>query len=166
MHQVAEYLSSEAKQQKGAEADAFARSAFNRYYYAAFLSVREFLASIDSKWGSQNHSSLPDLLEKTLVERVRKQAKDLQKKELISESRQYALSKQAAQASTEIASILRIAYNVRVVADYKPEQLVSFNHADFELAQHTRAEAMNWKLRVDLAKGTLLRISKELGLVI
>lgn len=166
MHQVAEYLSSEAKHQNGADADAFARSAFNRYYYAAFLSVRDLLSSIDSKWGGLPHSGLPDILEKTLVERVRKQAKNLQKTNVITESRQHALTKQASQASTDIASILRIAYNVRVVADYKPEQFVIFNHSDFELVKHTRAEARNWKLRVDQAKGTLLRISKELGLVI
>lgn len=166
MHQVAEFLSCEAKgQKKPVDADAFARSAFNRYYYATFLSVRKFVAELDADWGRGSHSGLPDLLEGAVLKNIRNQAKKLAKQKAIAAPRVYAIMKQASQASSEIASILRIAYNVRVVADYKPEQLVLFNHADFALADHTRAEARNWKTRVDQAIGVLLGISKELGLV-
>lgn len=166
MHQVAEHLSSEAKVQKEPlDADAFARSAFNRYYYATFLGVRKFVSALDADWARRTHSGLPDLLEGDVLKIIRNQAKKLEKQGAITTSRVRAISKQAGQASSEIASILRIAYNVRVVADYKPEQLVLFNHADFALADHTRAEARNWKTRVDQAIGVLLGISKELGLV-
>jgi hypothetical protein len=60
MHQVAEHLSLQARAMTGNDADAFGRSAFNRYYYATYLSVRELLASLDSSWETQRHSAIPD----------------------------------------------------------------------------------------------------------
>lgn len=44
---VADHLSQIAKSRHADEADAFGRTAFNRYYYAAFLSTRELLMQIE-----------------------------------------------------------------------------------------------------------------------
>lgn len=165
LHQVAEHLSLQARTLTGDDADAFGRSAFNRYYYAAYLSVRELLASLDTSWEASPHSAIPDLLEITVMRQVRDQAKRMSTSGLITIARHHSLAKQAGQASSDIASILRAAYGVRVVADYRPEQRVAFDRLEFRLAQHTHAEARNWKTRVDRAKKVLMSISKELGIV-
>lgn len=165
LHQVAEHLSQKARSLSGDDADAFGRSAFNRYYYAAYLSVRELLSTLDSAWGKKPHSAIPDFLEDKVLDLVKTQAKRMATNGLLSETRRYNLSKQAAQALSDIAATLRVAYRVRVVADYRPYHLVVFDHAEFRLAEHSQAEARNWMGRVDRAKGALIGISKELGLV-
>jgi len=166
MHQVAEHLSLQARALTGDDADAFGRSAFNRYYYATYLSVRELLASLDSSWETQPHSAIPNLLETTVMRLVRDQAKRMSKSGLLTEAKQHSLAKQAGRASSDIASVLRVAYGVRVVADYRPDQRVGFQHAEFRLAEHSQTEARKWKMRVDRSKGVLMNISKELGIVV
>ena len=63
---VADHLSKAARTTVGGEADAFGRSAFNRYYYAAFLSTRELLSMIERSWSGVPHSNIPALLENDL----------------------------------------------------------------------------------------------------
>ena len=164
MHRVAEYLSIEAKRAKDDYADAFARSAFNRYYYASYLSVRGLLAMLDSAWKTTSHAAIPDLLESTLMKRVRRQARKLSDLGLLSIKERRNLEKQAQIASAEMATVLRGAYGVRVVADYKPEQRVVFGGSEFSLANYTRHEALNWNARVDKSKSVILRVAKELGI--
>lgn len=165
MQQVAEHLCVEAKRLKGSDADLFARTAFNRYYYASYLSARELLARLNSQWTSQSHKGIPDLMERSLTDLVRRQAKKLAGKGLLTAAQQSNLVSQVNQASSDIASVLRVAYAVRVVADYKPELLVIFDVPNFTLDSHSDAEARNWKARVDRAKGIILNVTKELGLV-
>jgi hypothetical protein len=84
---VADHLSKAARNAGGGEADAFGRSAFNRYYYAAFLSTRELLATIERSWKGVPHSNIPDLLENDLRTRFQREMKRLQDKHLISEGK-------------------------------------------------------------------------------
>jgi hypothetical protein len=42
------------------EFDLFSRSAFNRYYYSAFLSVRSVLKTLDPAWATPSHQSMPE----------------------------------------------------------------------------------------------------------
>ena len=160
---VAEHLSSRAKLLAGDEADAFGRSAFNRYYYASFLTVRDLLVILDASWAKERHANIPMLLEGTLIKRVKALAKRQEAAGALSEARRRVLIKQAMSAVGEIASILREAYAVRVAADYEPTHTVVFDVSGFRLVEHSDAEARNWKARVEQRKGVLLRISKELG---
>ncbi len=89
----------------------------------------------------------------------------LQAKGLVAEGKAKSLVSQAGSAGGEMASILRIAYKVRITADYMPEEKVIFEPATFRLATHTEAEAKQWLLRIDRAKGILLNVAKEVGLV-
>ena len=61
LRSVAEHLSTHAKVlgSGDAEADAFGRSAFNRHYYATFLTVRELLVAIDIAWAKTPHAEIP-----------------------------------------------------------------------------------------------------------
>ena len=162
---VADHLSKAARTSGGDEADAFGRSAFNRYYYAAFLSTRELLVTIERSWKGVPHSNIPALLENDLRTRFQRAMKPLQAKHLISEGKAKSLISQVGSAGGEMASILRTAYAVRVTADYMPEEKVIFEPATFRLATHTEAEARNWLQRIDRSKGVVLSAAREVGIV-
>lgn len=163
---VADHLATYAKSLDPAQnADACGRSAFNRYYYASYLAVRELLGRLDAAWATQPHSGIPELLEKALVKRLKAQAKRLVDQGLLTHSKEQVLMNQAKQASGEIASLLRSAYAVRVAADYEPNQHVSFEKSGFTLLGHSDAEARQWRARIEREKGKLISISTELGIV-
>lgn len=162
---VAEHLCKAARSSNDDEADAFGRSAFNRYYYAAYLSTRDLLAMIDGAWSRTPHRNIPGILEDDLRKRFQRNLKRLKDKGLISDGKAKSLVSQVGAAGSEIASILRTAYMVRVTADYIPEEKVIFEPTTFQLATHTEAEAKNWLQRVDRNKGIVLNAAKEIGLV-
>lgn len=163
--QVAEHLAREAKRRTADEADAFGRTAFNRYYYAAFLSTRELLTQIDRSWSGAPHGNIPELLESSLICRLRTLLRRLRTKGLVPEDRANRLLSQARAAGSDMASILRTANIVRVTADYRPDEKVVFEPTTFRLATHTEAEARQWLRRIDRNKGIVLSVAREVGLV-
>lgn len=165
LHLVAENLSTTARGQNGAVADAFGRSAFNRYYYAAYLVVRELLECFDADWGRQSHSSIPTLLEGALLKLIRNETKRQGKLGALRESDVGRLNRQAARAAAALAETLTTAYSVRVIADYEPKLAVEFKNGTFRLIDHTEGEAKAWLTVVSQHKGTLMQIGRELGLV-
>lgn len=164
LHLVGTTLSDKAKASSGDVADAFGRSAFNRYYYAAYLEVRDLLIRFDPGW-DVSHSDAPTLVEKTLVEMIRRELKRQQKSSVISHTESQRISSGVALAGSAIAEVLRVAYKVRVISDYRPEEHVSFDDATFHLDSHTEGEARAWLSVVEAHKGRILRFGKELGLV-
>jgi len=165
LYRVAEHLSARARALVGEDADAFGRSALNRYYYATYLTVRDLLAQIDGAWEKEAHKNIPALLEGAVLKRIKNTARQLWKRGALEESRERTLIAQANAASSAIASVLRSAYAVRVAADYEPSHKVVFDSAGFRLVEHTDAEARNWTTRVERQKGILMSVSKELGIV-
>lgn len=162
---VADNLASTAISQTGASADAFGRSAFNRYYYASFLTTRDLLLQVDRSWVKTSHANIPEILEITLIKKVRLSVKNQISKQLINTSRGFNLQSQVTSAASDIASILKIAYDLRTIADYEPEVPVVFSTTHFELGTHTNTEAKKWFTRVEQKKGMLIKSLKELGLV-
>ena len=138
------------------DADLYGRSAFNRYYYAAYLSTRELLKQLDDTWARTGHKSIPELLEGSVVNRLKAVARKQGNPQAINS---------AYRAASEIANVLRTAYEVRIVADYQPDTLVVFHANTFKLVNHSAAEAERWASRVEAPKGTLLRLYRELGIV-
>ncbi|SIR04270.1 hypothetical protein [Aquipseudomonas alcaligenes] len=165
LHEVAIYLTTKAKEGSGELADAYGRSAFNRYYYATFLTVRELLGALDSSWQGTSHANIPGMLEDAVINKIKKAAKAQGKSGLITKGREQSLISQAVSSATEIAHLMRAAYSVRVVSDYEPENKLVFKKQTFEIIGHTDSEAKNWMIRASREKGVLLSISKELGLV-
>lgn len=162
---VAEHLSDRARKESGARADAFGRSAFNRYYYASFLSVRELLAEIEPSWLATPHANFPDLLQDTVVKQVRREAKKQKRAGALTPSIASSLITQAVSATSEIVSVLRVANEARKAADYKPEIAVVFDANGFRLGDQTDAAARGWKERVDRMKGVLLGVCRKLAIV-
>ncbi|AJJ18879.1 hypothetical protein NUF47_003397 [Yersinia enterocolitica] len=164
-YQVAEHLSSHAKKCHDDAADAFGRTALNRYYYATYLSVREFLGQMDKSWEGQSHSEIPTLLEGKLLKRIKDAAKNQERSGLLTKPKSKSFIASASSATSLIASILKSAYSIRVISDYKPNEKLVFSKDGFSFGDHTDLEARNWRNRVEIQKGILLNISRELGVV-
>jgi hypothetical protein len=164
LHLVGITLADKAKTTAGDVADAFGRSAFNRYYYAAYLQARGLLIKVNPDW-DVSHSDAPTLVEKSLVGIVRKEVRRKERSGLISHTESMRITSTVATACTAIAEVLRVAYKVRVISDYKPEEDVMFENETFNLDSHTEGEARMWAGVVEVQKGRILRACKELGLV-
>ena len=162
---VGDYLSSMASQAKDEEIDLFGRSAFNRYYYAVFLSVRDMLASIDNRWQTQSHAAIPELLRESVVSAITKHAKSAAKNGITGRDAAFRCCHDARNASEQIARLMETARRIRVVADYSREENVSVTQDGCVLSGQSLHAASQWEKRVNVYKGTLIRISKEIALV-
>jgi hypothetical protein len=145
--------------------DVFGRSAFNRYYYSAYLKMRQTLYEMDNSYARTPHASIPGLLEGGILKRIRKELQGQQKAKLIGDSRASVLRHDANTAAAELGNILRTAYQVRVIADYSPEVGVVFaNRRQFSLNGTHQGSARTWSRRVEHFGGMLLNVWKSLGL--
>lgn len=130
---VADFLKQCAETCKDAlEKDAFARSAFNRYYYSAYWTIREFLLDMDKeKYEKVKHKDIPTYL--------KKERSKLSKYKSIDPSE----TSRAQRALTDLANLMEGAYGVRVSADYHPEVRVSAS-SHLSLGGVKLSEAANW----------------------
>lgn len=144
--------------------DLFGRSAFNRYYYSAFLVTRQLLRELDPSWGKLAHSAIPGVLGGALAKRVRKQIKTLRKQNLISDSEESRYRSSLNTATSQLADLLNASYSVRVTADYEPEIRVDTSGSHLKLDDVTIDTANNWPDRASLYCGTIRRIWREVGL--
>lgn len=122
--------------------DLFGRSAFNRYYYAAFLSTRQMLGEFEPKWERTAHRNIPDLL-KGALKRELKSAIDLSRPEGIKVIDKHNSSVNA------LADLLEQAYKVRISADYEPEVRIQQKDEVISLSGHTLTSAEEWPDRAD-----------------
>lgn len=123
------------------DADAFGRSAFNRYYYAAYLVTRQILQPVLPDLPKQ-HATLPEFLRTTV-------RGDLGKRRLrATRAGDHTAAKstqEARQATLLLAEILVAGYGSRVMADYHPEVPVAFDAKDFKLNEVRSTDAQNWR---------------------
>lgn len=145
-------------------ADSLGRSAFNRYYYAAFLITRETLGFMRSNWKGTAHAEIPNLLEKGL----RKPAKDALKKQvksgLLGNGDESRLLGDLNATGNELAQLLRSAYDARILADYEPEIKTNQSGGIIFLRSHKLTTASKWPARAEKLCAKLRRIWKEVGL--
>lgn len=148
------------------EGEAYVRSAFNRYYYATYYSVRELLFQLDEKWAKTNHAEIPNLLEEALVKHVDREMNKLVRCKALTPSEQSAKKHLLRAATNQLASLMRESYQVRVAADYKPEIPVAYKVNNiYELQGRTDQAAKNWYQSSVNHKSKILKICKEIGLV-
>lgn len=140
--EVASLLQLEASRRLPADyKDDFGRSTFNRFYYAAFLQVRDALKSVRSEWGRLNHSDIPDLLRGSVTRELKLL---MGKAKRNSDHRLTSTCSVALTGARELAQMLEQAYAARVVADYNPEIKVDFASPHFKLNETPISEAKNW----------------------
>jgi hypothetical protein len=145
-------------------ADVFGRSAFNRYYYASYLVTREMLRQLNSDWSRSPHSSIPSLLESTIIKQIRGNLKKQKAGRLVSEGEASQMRTSARDSATGLANILRAAYRVRCVADYEPEEKIRLSGKTMELDNHSLDEAQGWPKRASFHAKEIIRVWKKLGL--
>lgn len=158
---VANHLEKECWKPKDAlERDQFARSAFNRYYYAVYLTVRNALGEIDPSWNEPAHSQVPKLLRDTVVKRIKKRAK----KPAMQREQSEKLVNQACTAAKALATLMDTGYMTRVVADYEPDRLVVFKDSVVTLAGVKASSARQWSRDANTQCRVLVDAAKKLGL--
>jgi len=155
MESVGQHLQDEACSRTEAdEKDVFARSSFNRYYYAAFLETRKMMTSLRPEWANLAHKNIPEVLRAS----VQAEFKSANRRALKTGDRHaiYACST-AISAAKNLADLLEQSYSIRVVADYKSETPIVFNApANFTLNAIPITIARQWPSK---AKGFAQSIS-------
>lgn len=143
MEIVALHLQEEANSRDQAvDKDAFGRSSFNRYYYAAFIEARNMMASLHTEWARMPHKQIPTVLRES-VERDLKKAKDRALR--VDDRATLQACVTAISAAKGLADLLERSFATRVVADYRLETMVVFNKKDdFTLNSVPISVARHW----------------------
>jgi len=147
MRTVAQHLQVKALElrRQGGEFDVFARSAYNRYYYATFLVARECISGLDKNWSHLPHADYPKVIDGKIIKKIteaRRKAVNLGDKDLIQ------TCQQAVYAARSLSLLMKSSSSVRVVADYHPDVPVSFDGSDrFTLAGVDITDAHQWPNR-------------------
>lgn len=129
---VARHLQEEASRRiNNDEKDTFGRSAFNRYYYATFLSVKNALGSFRHEWHAMPHGNVPQVLRGEVLKEISKGRARAQK--AVDHETVNACNRAVA-ATNALAQLMEDGYATRVTADYRPDLRVDFsNRFDFKL---------------------------------
>jgi hypothetical protein len=146
------------------EIDQFGRSAFNRYYYAAYLAVREKLMEINSGWAKIPHKNLPDILTISIYKSAKNKAKKLNKNGMLNKRQEYQILTSIRACGDELSAILQSGYEARTHADYFPDEIVTRN-ADNNLIlyKYSTHQAQSWPRRAEIRAGQLLKLWRQFG---
>lgn len=140
--------------------DSFGRSAFNRYYYAAFWIVRAALAEIDPKWSSIAHAAVPDLLRGAVRNKLEQGLKKAER----TGSRGGTLRNQIQTSTGTLAQLMEHAYKKRVEADYSISARVKKTNGALYMGAEKCSSASHWPHRANTSTRNLLNVSKQLGI--
>lgn len=147
IHAVGLHLQTHAHGLGGGQRDAYARSAFNRYYYSVFLKTRDLFRTINPSWSRMPHADYPA----TLRVAVRKQLKSAWRRaRRDGDNKLLRDTESALRAVDALSNLLEKAYAIRVVADYNPEEEVDFQGGDrFSLKEVEITSAHAWRPECD-----------------
>jgi len=145
--------------------DLYGRSAFNRYYYAAFLITRKMLGEIEPKWKKTPHKDIPQLLKGAVRKPVVQRLKQDAKKDLITNGQMRALQSKLNIATNELANLLVQAYDVRLVADYEPENYIAVKDNVIVLSSCKLTSANSWADRANAYCKDIRKVWMDSGLV-
>lgn len=141
MHSVGHHLQKEAMSRGGD--DLFARSAFNRYYYNLFLSVKVVISDFDSSYSELGHKDYPNILSGTMVREFKKIGTRARK---LGDFDLHADTQKAVHAAKELAAQMTEANAVRIVADYYPDTKINFIEPGirYSLNNYSITKAHRW----------------------
>lgn len=144
--------------------DLFGRSAYNRFYYASFLIAREMLGEFNPSWKYTPHSEIPILLGNAIKTPVKNALKKAVRQGIVSKTEESALLNKLNIASSELANLLREAYEIRVIADYKPETRINVEKSVISLEGCRLTTANGWSSRVSAYCKTIRQVWGGCGL--
>jgi len=154
MREVAEHLETEAKRRSKNVDDVnlFARSAFNRYYYATFLLARELMKKFRPSWRG-SHSALPKELTGSIlreIKQLKKKANRLHDWEIVSQC------DVCIHHIHQLSELLESAYGLRVIADYEPEITATIDvGGTITLGDKKISDAKHWVEQAISLKGKI-----------
>lgn len=146
------------------DADLFGKSAFNRYYYSAYLITRELLQELNPEWTRQPHKGIPELLKKAIVKKVKFNIKKAEKLETMTHGEASKLKSIIMTATNELANLLSSAYEIRITADYEPDIHIVKSGAVFYLNKESIASAKKWPDQASSYTTSIRKVWKEVGL--
>lgn len=146
------------------DSDLLGRSAFNRYYYASFLITRETLGFMQSNWKGTVHAEIPNLLEKGIRKPARVALEKQLRTGLIDKGEKSRILAELNSTGSELAQLLRLAYDARILADYEPEIRTTRQDNVISLKSYKLSAAKNWPTTAERLCGRLKRTWKEIGL--
>ncbi len=130
--------------------DLLGRSAFNRYYYAAFLITRETISTMQSNWRKTPHAEIPTLLEDGLKKPAKHAIAKQIKNSLLDRGDEHRLMADIAATGSELAQLLRGAYDARLLADYQPEIKTIRDGNVITLNSYKLSTAREWPARTNM----------------
>ena len=134
--------------------DQFGRSAFNRYYYAVFLIVRDLMLEFNPRW-SGSHASIPGMLRASVHDEIAKFRSAANKRR---NPEQSEAANKASSAIHSLAALMEEANTLRVTADYNPAIKVEDHGGErFALVSTNITEAHQWPTQARLYVQLILR---------
>ncbi len=146
-------------------ADLLGRSAFNRYYYAAFLKTRETLGLMQESWRGTAHANIPQLLEEGLKGPAQHALNRMVRAKLIDQGDKARILRDLNITANGLAQLLREAYDARLIADYQPEIKTERENDLIKLKSYKLTTAKEWPSRANQLCARLLKIWKEFSIV-
>lgn len=143
MELVAIHLQNEAINRiQARDKDAFGRSSFNRFYYAAFIEARNMMAGLRVEWAKLPHKQIPTVLRDSIAQDF----KDASRKALrVQDNATAHACSTAITAAKGLADLLESSFATRVVADYRLDTMVIFDKVpDFTLNAVPISVARHW----------------------
>lgn len=162
---VGEKLESLANSEKDdGNRDLLGRSAYNRFYYATFLVTREMLVTLNPSWKTEAHANIPRLLSVTVTKEVKKVLKANARKGIISKVEEGNWTSSLTRACSELSDLLKLAYEIRVVADYAPENKILIENGVISLDGCKLPTANGWHSRASSCCKIIQKVWKDSGL--
>lgn len=164
MQVVGDYLIREASQITAeTDKDLFGRSAFNRYYYAAFLTIRRLFSEVDDNLNEPPHGQIPELLTVTLHRKFKRIINKQERDGFMTTDQAQELRSSVHQALQSLADLMRYAYSIRKVADYQPETKIELSNGLIEIAGCESSVARSWCDEVEVKVNQVCDIWRQLG---
>lgn len=161
MQEVAHHLQKQAHAIAGIERDAFARSAYNRYYYACYLEIRTAFKEMSAEWGRSAHKAFPEILRSSISKNLKSGKRSASR---LGDTELERRIDQALRGCVELASIIEKANGARIIADYSPDIGVGFNgSARFSLNGIEITEAHEWYGRVRILVSQILSVWRQVN---
>jgi hypothetical protein len=166
MRIVGDYLAEGALGQgNNSSIDLFARSAFNRYYYAVYLIVNESISLINPTWSKMNHADLPEVLKGKVIKTIKDDIKRKIKNDVIPYHIGENIKQKVIHSANELSNLLDEAYRIRVIADYQPDIKVEIRSGTFLLDGEKISVAKMWKNTAETHTNSLIKAYKDVGLI-
>lgn len=171
LHSVADHLAKQAttNYRKGAGysalADAFGRTAYNRYYYACYLDMRRFIGELNSQWAGVNHAEVPNHLTGAVLKKINRELINCEKNGLMSSGQVFSKKSIISTALHTMASIMAEAYTIRCTVDYEPDIMIVYKNEKILIENTTVATAKDWLSKINIEKFKVIKVMKEVGLV-